>query len=88
MAMLARQGWRLLEAPDTLCAQVLKVCDLINSVTEQWDEPLLHDIFCAEDVKDILKIPLSGGMADHFAWHPDAKGHFSVRSVYHLGAHL
>jgi ribonuclease HI len=161
LAMLARQSWRLLKCPDSLCATILKakyfpqcsileatpkqgmsytwrsilkgcqlmkeglvwrvgngesiaiwndpwiprgttrrpstprgqsilttVSDLINPVTEQWDEDLLRDHFSVEDVQDILMIPIRPEMQDEIAWHYEKKGVLSVKSAYQLGVSL
>jgi hypothetical protein len=66
----------------------LKVCDLIDPTTGQWDEETIKNIFGQQDIRDILSIPLRQGMEDTIAWHFDKKGVFSVRSCYQLGIHL
>ena len=85
--MLARQGWRLLLNPDSLCAQVLRArysSDLIDPMSGDWDRSLVNDVFLEEDAKYILSIPLKSGMEDSLAWHFDSKGEFSVKSAYHV----
>lgn len=48
-----------------------KVFELINPITNQWDEDLIRQTFWAEDAKVILQIPLQddteGEMSD-FKW--------------------
>jgi hypothetical protein len=78
---------RRLRTPDVL-QEDLKVSDLIDPTTNQWDVEVLRGLFCPEDMNDILKIPVRGGMEDTVAWHPDRKGVFSVKSAYHLGMFL
>jgi hypothetical protein len=78
---------RRLRTPDVL-GEDLKVSDLIDPTTNQWDVEVLQGLFCPEDMNDILKIPVRGGMEDTVAWHPDKKGVFSVKSAYHLGMFL
>jgi hypothetical protein len=158
LAMLARQCWRFVQCPDSLCATVLKakyfphssilearaepgmsytwrsilrgmeilkegivwrigdgenikvwadpwiprgttrrptavrgqsiistVSELLNPITDTWDEELIRDIFIEEDTSHILAIPLRQGMEDCIAWHYDNKGLFTVKSAYHLG---
>jgi len=81
LAMLARQGWRLLLNPDSLCAQVLRArysSDLIDPMSGDWDRSLVNDVFLEEDAKYILSIPLKSGMEDSLAWHFDSKGEDQV----------
>jgi ribonuclease HI len=62
-----------------------RVEDLINPVTEQWDEELLRSILNPVDVNRILEIPLNVGAFDDFmAWNQTRTGQFSVRSAYHV----
>jgi hypothetical protein len=65
-----------------------RVSELINPVTDQWDEELLRDLFNLEDVKEILLIPIRPEMEDDIAWHYDNKGIFTVKSAYQLGVRL
>jgi hypothetical protein len=73
--------------PAWLCSGK-KCSDLINPVTEQWDDDLVFDLFGEDDAKHILEIPLRSGMEDHLAWHYDSKGVFSVKSAYQLGVSI
>lgn len=41
-----------------------RVSDLMNPATENWDEELVSDLFCDEDAKEILAIPVRSGMED------------------------
>jgi hypothetical protein len=62
-----------------------KVCELINPVTNQWDEYLLRNIFAEIDVRRILQIPLhSHGFEDFVAWGATSHGRYTVRSGYYL----
>ena len=76
--------------PRTARGSVLidKVSDLFDPYTENWDEELVKDLFCEEDVKEILAIPLRSGMDDQPAWHLDPRGVFLVKSAYHLGTSI
>lgn len=69
-------------------AVITRVSDLADPVKETWDDQLVVDLFCEEDAKDILAIPIHDGMKDHIAWHFDPKGRFSVKSAYRLGMRL
>jgi hypothetical protein len=64
------------------------VSELINPITEKWDEELIRDNFTAEDTRDILSIPVRPGMEDWIAWHYDSKGVFSVKSAYQLAVSI
>jgi hypothetical protein len=67
---------------------VTRVSELLNRVTDQRDEELLHDHFNMEDVKEILMIPVQPEMEEAIAWHYDSKWAFTVKSAYQLGASL
>jgi hypothetical protein len=67
---------------------ITTVSELINPITETWDEELIRDNFTAEDTRDILSIPLCLDMEDYVAWHLDSKGIFSVKSAYRLGVSI
>jgi len=62
-----------------------KVEELINPVTEDWDEQLVRDTFYEEDANIILSLPISVETEDFLSWHPDPNGKFSVKSAYVLG---
>jgi ribonuclease HI len=62
-----------------------KVSELIDPVTEQWDEDLLKDLFSTVDVGRILQIPLNNrGFDDFVAWGFSKHGRYTVRSGYYL----
>ncbi|XP_044374692.1 uncharacterized protein [Triticum aestivum] len=157
LAMLARQAWRLIQNPSSLCAQVLsaryypngsileaiptrgisytwrsilkgvelpkkgiiwrigtgehiniwedpwiprnnarkvishkgnylitRVSELINPMTNSWDEDLVKQTFVPEDVRIILQIPIQEHIDDFIAWHFNKKGTFSVKSAYRV----
>lgn len=63
-----------------------KVSDLINPITGTWDEDLVWSIFCVEDAKLIMAMPVFAEWEDHLAWHYNKKGAFSVKSAYKLFA--
>lgn len=69
-------------------AIVSKVHELINPVTESWDEELVKELFTHDDARVILAIPLKSDMEDSISWHFDKKGSFSVKSAYRLGVSL
>jgi hypothetical protein len=62
-----------------------KVSELINPISGQWDEELLHSLLSTVDVNRILHIPLhSRGFDDFVAWGFTKNGKYTVRSGYHL----
>jgi hypothetical protein len=61
-----------------------RVSDLIDPYTSTWDAKLVKDIFWAEDVPNILAIPVHVDREDTVAWHFDNNGMFSVKSAYHV----
>lgn len=61
-----------------------KVEELINPITEWWDEELIRDVFWPEDVEIILATPVHVNLEDVVAWHYHCKGTFSVRSAYRV----
>lgn len=63
---------------------ILRVSELIDPITSNWDVQLVQDIFWEEDARHILAIPVRTWMDDFLAWHYDEKGVFSVKSVYHV----
>ena len=67
---------------------ITTVSELINPITETWDEELIRDNFTEEDAREILCIPVRADMEDWLAWHYDSKGQFSVKSAYRVGVTL
>ncbi|KAL0296126.1 UNVERIFIED_CONTAM: hypothetical protein Sradi_6664700 [Sesamum radiatum] len=67
----------------------MRVCDLIDATTKEWNHGLLRELFWQEDIDAILAIPLSliDG-EDFFIWHHTPNGLFSVRSAYHVALSL
>src|SRR4051812_1351825 len=60
-----------------------KVGDLIDHVSNNWDEDLIRQTMWPIDVQWILSIPLSQhDMTDFIAWSYTKNGMFSVRSAY------
>ncbi|XP_062011572.1 uncharacterized protein LOC133728174 [Rosa rugosa] len=97
LAMLSKQGWRLLSNPTSLVARVFKVVYYPNdsfltadlgdrpsySCTGSWDSVAVHACFTADVAAHILTIPLSIRFGtDKIAWKFDKKGWFSVKSAY------
>ncbi|XP_019170410.1 PREDICTED: uncharacterized protein LOC109165884 [Ipomoea nil] len=59
-----------------------KVEGLIDQQTGTWDHEILVDIFIAQDVEKILKIPVSLEYEDMWYWYGDPKGEYSVKEGY------
>jgi hypothetical protein len=61
-----------------------KVSDLIDPITNSWDEELIGEIFWNVDKHRILAIPLpSHDREDFVGWSLTKSGTFSVRTAYH-----
>ncbi|KAH9769811.1 reverse transcriptase domain-containing protein [Citrus sinensis] len=76
-ALVAKQGWRIIQEPNSLTA----VSELINEKHE-WNEELIQQHFLRVDVEQITKIPLPRQPnPDQVVWHYDKKGEYS--SIWH-----
>ncbi|XVE56995.1 hypothetical protein DITRI_Ditri04bG0055900 [Diplodiscus trichospermus] len=63
----------------------MKVCELWLPGSKYWNVNLLHELFCEEDVKAILKLPPAMyEKEDRLIWHYEKKEGYSVRSGYRL----
>jgi hypothetical protein len=58
------------------------VHELIDPISEQWDEQLLAQSFWDVDVYLIKALPIHLDMPDIVGWHFDNKGRFSVKLTY------
>jgi hypothetical protein len=65
-----------------------KVSELIDPTNGTWDERLIRDNFCEQDIGLILTILVFEDTSDEWAWHFDDKGMFSVKSAYRLQRQL
>ncbi|KAL2933269.1 hypothetical protein RDABS01_016388 [Bienertia sinuspersici] len=64
----------------------LRVCDLIDFTTGQWNEEIVAQVFNAEDKEMVLNIPLSSRWPrDELFWWPYSDGLYTVKSGYWLG---
>lgn len=62
---------------------IQKVKDLLNTTSSGWNEELLLQLFSADEVQAILRIPVSSlGLADRLVWHASNNGQYSVRTGY------
>ncbi|KAK4392149.1 hypothetical protein Sango_1992700 [Sesamum angolense] len=67
----------------------LRVCDLIDDCSKDWNKTLVRNLFWHDEAESILAIPLSSVEgADFFVWHHTATGMFSVKSAYHVAVSL
>jgi ribonuclease HI len=60
----------------------------MDPVNGSWDESMVRELFCVQDVTTILSIPTDEDSEDEWAWHFDEKGLFSVKSAYRLHRQL
>jgi hypothetical protein len=86
-AWLAREGSRVPITPRHQSILV-KVSELINPHTADWDETLARDNFWEADASVLLSLPPRGDFEDWPAWHFDEKGQFSVKSAYRVYVNL
>ncbi|KAK4401396.1 hypothetical protein Sango_0880300 [Sesamum angolense] len=69
--------------------EFLRVSDLINQETGDWNSTVIQDIFLPLDCEVILGIPLGRTVCeDLLIWHYSTNGLFSVRSAYHLACSM
>ncbi|KQK07736.2 hypothetical protein BRADI_2g37573v3 [Brachypodium distachyon] len=80
---LPRNNTRRPMTPRMDC-ELQKVSDLLEPFCGGWNVDLIRQHLWEEDVDLILKIPVHLAFNDTIAWHPDAKGLFSVKSAYHI----
>ncbi|KAL0457144.1 UNVERIFIED_CONTAM: hypothetical protein Slati_1053600 [Sesamum latifolium] len=67
----------------------MRVADLIDPSTGDWNIRLVRELFWPVDSDLILNIPLSrAGSDDILVWHFSGTGMFTVRSAYHLACEL
>ncbi|KAL0337807.1 UNVERIFIED_CONTAM: hypothetical protein Scaly_2055800 [Sesamum calycinum] len=67
----------------------LRVCDLIDDSSKDWNQTLVRTLFWHDEAESILAIPLSSVEGeDFFVWHHTANGMFSVKSAYHVAVSL
>ncbi|KAL6227352.1 hypothetical protein ACLB2K_001311 [Fragaria x ananassa] len=67
----------------------LKVADLIDPDNREWMRDWLEELFFADEVELIMRIPLSlRNREDKLVWHFDRHGLYSVRSGYHVARRL
>jgi len=62
-----------------------RVSELINHSEAVWKMELLNQCFTPMDARTIASIPICTRNQDDFwAWHPEKRGLFSVRSAYFM----
>lgn len=68
---------------------LISVLDFINPHSKSWNEDELRKWISKDEVISILSIPISHiGKNDTLVWHFDSKGHYTVKSGYHLAREL
>ncbi|XP_028097038.1 uncharacterized protein LOC114296911 [Camellia sinensis] len=68
-------------------AHITLVCDLIDSVSMTWNQPLLLHSFSENMARMIMAIPLSyTGVEDKRIWYFPSTGNFTVRSAYDIAS--
>ena len=67
----------------------LKVCQLFDADTRQWNRPLIQSLFHASTRDDILRIKLGDARTrDKLHWIETKSRTFSVKSAYHVALRL
>ncbi|XVF67688.1 hypothetical protein PTKIN_Ptkin10aG0141600 [Pterospermum kingtungense] len=63
----------------------LRVSELLDPLSREWDKEKVESVFLPADAKRILRIPLSKRPAmDRLFWLHTRNGEYKVRSGYHL----
>ncbi|KAK4400574.1 putative mitochondrial protein [Sesamum angolense] len=66
----------------------LRVCDLIDDSSKDWNQTLVRNLFWHDEAESILAIRSALWRGDFFVWHHTATGMFSVKSAYHVAVSL
>lgn len=67
----------------------LKVSDVIDADTRQWDRGKVHALFMARTLNDILALPLNNIQAkDSLKWMENKSRTFLVKTAYHVALQL
>ena len=67
----------------------LKVNDLIDADTRQWDRGKVHALFIARTRNEILALPLNDTQAkDFLIWMENKYRTFSIKTAYHVALRL
>lgn len=65
--------------------EVLKVEDVIDPIRKSWNLPLLATLVSEAEAQAISFIPILLALtADSLIWQFESKGHYSVKSGYHV----
>lgn len=65
----------------------MRVTELINAETRQWDVELISTLFDQDDVANILRVVIPPyGVGDKLIWHCDRKWSYMVKSSYKMAA--
>ncbi|XP_019183749.1 PREDICTED: uncharacterized protein LOC109178667 [Ipomoea nil] len=81
IALLAKQGWRLLTNPGSLVARVFGP-DLLDNTTNGWNDDLIQHLFAPRDVLLIKQLPVNMECDDVWFWDRDLRGCYSVKDGY------
>lgn len=62
----------------------IKVSNLINKTTNNWKEPIIHNLFLPFKAFQIKQIPITGTNAeDELVWASSQDGNYSVKTGYY-----
>ena len=67
----------------------MRVTDLINKESKEWDVGLLEDYVASEDIPFIRSLAISSAhRRDTFYWNHTNNGHYTVKSRYWVDHNL
>ena len=73
------------ETPTTPSLARLKIPGLWIPGHKEWDVELIQELFSETDASAIINIPVSTqNHPDTILWHHDKRGHYTVKSGYHV----
>lgn len=67
----------------------MKVCSLMTENQKSWDHEKVANLFCPDEARQILAIPLSvQSLQDRLIWQHSKTGIFTVKTAYHVACDM